>query len=101
MTNDGLSTQDGTPRALIVGAGIGAAVGNSAAALTGTYLTVLGILPVLNSVEPEIASKLDPASAIVTLAQHGAATTPIAVIAGWVVVSTIAGVLITRRRAVA
>jgi hypothetical protein len=85
----------------VIGAGIGAAVGNSAAAMTGTYLTVLGILPVLNSVEPEIAEKLDPASAITTLAQHGAATTPIAVIAGWVVVSTIAGVLITRRRSVA
>ena len=85
----------------VIGAGIGAAVGNSAAAMTGTYLTVLGILPVLNSVKPEIASKLDPASAIVTLAQHGAATTPIAVITGWVVVSTIAGVLITRRRSVA
>lgn len=85
----------------VIGAGIGAAVGNSAAAMTGTYLTVLGILPVLNSVEPEIAEKLDPASSIVTLAQHGPATTPVAVIAGWLVVSTIAGVLITRRRSVA
>ncbi|SFP71465.1 hypothetical protein SAMN05660464_4040 [Geodermatophilus dictyosporus] len=85
----------------VIGAGIGAAVGNSAAALTGTYLTVLGILPVLNSVEPEIAARLDPAGAVVTLAQHGAATTPIAVIAGWVVVSTVTGVLVTRRRSVA
>ncbi len=85
----------------VIGAGIGAAVGNSAAAMTGTYLTVLGILPVVNSVKPEIAEKLDPASSIVTLAQQGAATTPIAVIAGWVIVSTIAGVLITRRRSVA
>ncbi len=85
----------------VIGAGIGAAVGNSAAAMTGTYLTVLGVLPVLNSVKPEIAERLDPASSIVTLAQHGAATTPIAVIAGWVIVSTIAGILVTRRRAVA
>jgi hypothetical protein len=85
----------------VIGAGIGAAVGNSAAALTGTYLTVLGILPVVNSVKPEISEKLDPAGAVVTLAQHGGAVTPIAVIAGWVVVSTVAGVLITRRRAVA
>ena len=85
----------------VIGAGIGAAMGNSAAALTGTYLTVLGVLPVARSVKPEIADKLDPASAIVTLAQHGAAWTPIAVIAGWVVVSTVAGLLITRRRAVA
>lgn len=85
----------------VIGAGIGAAVGNSAAAMTGTYLTVLGLLPVLNSVEPETAAKLDPASSIVTLAQNGPATTPIAVIAAWMVVSTIAGILITRRRAVA
>jgi hypothetical protein len=85
----------------VIGAGIGAAVGNSAAALTGTYLTVLGVLPVLNSVRPEIASKLDPAASIPELAMHGASTTPIAVITGWVIVSTIAGMLITRRRSVA
>jgi ABC-2 type transport system permease protein len=85
----------------VIGAGIGAAVGNSAAAMTGTYLAVLGVLPVLNSVEPEIADKLDPAGAVVTLAQTGPATTPIAVIAGWVIVSTIAGIVITHRRSVA
>ena len=85
----------------VIGAGIGAAMGNSAAALTGSYLTMLGILPVVNSVKPEIAEKLDPAGAIVTLAQHGPAATPILVITGWVVVSTVAGALITRRRAVA
>lgn len=85
----------------VIGAGIGAAVGNSAAALTGTYLTLLGVLPVVSNVKPEIAENLDPAASIVTLAQHGAATTPIAVITGWVLVSTVAGMLITRRRAVA
>ncbi|UOY00416.1 ABC transporter permease subunit [Blastococcus sp. PRF04-17] len=85
----------------VIGAGIGAAVGNSAAAMIATYLTVLGILPVVNSVKPEIAEKLDPASSIVTLAQHGAATTPIVVISAWVVISTIAGIVITRRRSVA
>ena len=85
----------------VIGAGIGAAVGNSAAAMTGTYLTVLGILPVVSSVKPGIAEKLDPASSIVTLAQQGASTTPIAVITGWVLISTIAGIVITRRRSVA
>jgi ABC-2 type transport system permease protein len=85
----------------VIGAGIGAAVGNSAAAMTGTYLTMLGILPVLSSVEPELAEKLNPSTAITTLAETGPATTPILVIAGWVVVSTIAGIVITRRRAVA
>lgn len=85
----------------VIGAGIGAVAGNSAAALTGSYLTLLGVLPVVSSVKPEIASKLDPAAAIQELAQHGASTTPIAVIAGWVVVSTVAGMLVTRRRSVA
>jgi hypothetical protein len=84
----------------VIGAGIGAAVGISAAALTGTYLTLLGVLPVVDSVKPEIADKLDPAGSIVTLAQHGAAVTPIAVISGWVLVSTVVGLLVTRRRAV-
>jgi hypothetical protein len=85
----------------VIGAGIGAAVGNSAAAMTGTYLTLLGVLPVLNSVQPDVAEKLDPASSIVTAAQHGVSATPIAVIAGWVVLSTIAGIVVTRRRSVA
>jgi len=84
----------------VIGAGIGAALGNSAAAMTGAYLTLLGILPVVSSVEPEIAEKLDPAASIVTLAQHGPATTPIAVITGWVLLSTAVGMLVTRRRAV-
>jgi ABC-2 type transport system permease protein len=85
----------------VIGAGIGAAMGNSAAAMTATYLTLLGVLPVVSSVKPEIAEKLDPAASIQTLAQHGAAATPILVIAGWVVVSTVAGIIVTRRRAVA
>ncbi len=85
----------------VIGAGIGAAFGNSAAALTATYLTVLGVFPVLSSVKPGIAEKLDPAASVVTLAHHGAAATPILVIAGWMVVSTVAGFVITRRRSVA
>ena len=84
----------------VIGSGIGASVGNAPAALTGTYLTVLGILPVVQTLKPAIAEKLDPASAIVTIAQNGPATTPILVITGWVVVSTVAGTVITRRRAV-
>jgi ABC-2 type transport system permease protein len=85
----------------VLGAGIGATVGNSPAALTGTYLTVLGILPVVSGLKPEIGEKLDPAAAIVTIAEHGATATPILVITGWVVVSTAVGTLVTRRRAVA
>jgi hypothetical protein len=84
----------------VTGAGIGALVGNSPAALTGTYLTVLGVLPIVQTMKPEIAEKLDPASAVVTLAAQGVTTTPVLVLAGWVVVSTVAGALVTRRRAV-
>jgi len=85
----------------VIGAGIGAVVGNSAAAMTGTYLTLLGIMPVVRSVKPEITEKLDPAGAITVLAEQGASTTPIVAIAGWAIVSTIAGIVVTRRRSVA
>jgi hypothetical protein len=84
----------------VTGAGIGALVGNSPAALTGTYLTVLGVLPIVQTMKPEIAEKLDPASAVVTVASQGVTTTPVLVVAGWVVISTVAGALVTRRRAV-
>jgi hypothetical protein len=84
----------------VTGAGIGAALGNSPAALTGTYLTVLGVLPILQAFKPEIAEKLDPASSIVNLTQFGVTATPVLVLVGWVVVSTTLGAVVTRRRAV-
>lgn len=85
----------------VTGAGIGAAVGNAPAALTGTYLTMLGVLPAVDLVSVELADRIDPTGAMIAIVQHGPATTPILVIAGWVVVSTVLGTLITRRRAVA
>jgi hypothetical protein len=84
----------------VTGAGIGAAVGNSPASLTGTYLVVLGVLPILQAFKPEIAEKLDPASSIVNLAQFGVSATPVLVLVGWVVVSVGLGAFVTRRRAV-
>ena len=84
----------------VAGAGIGAALGNSPAALTGTYLTVLGVLPILSAFKPEIAEKLDPASSIVNLAQFGWDLTPALVLVGWAVISTAIGAYVTRRRAV-
>ena len=103
---------DGVPRAIAVvtaasavfavtGAGIGAAVGNSAAALTGTYLVLLVVLPLLRSVQPELTERLDPTGAVLTLTADGVSTTPVLVLVGWTIVSTVAGVLVTRRRAVA
>ena len=48
----------------MIGAGVGAAVGNTAGALTGIYLLDLGVLPVLQTVKPEMADKIDPGNAV-------------------------------------
>lgn len=84
----------------VVGAGVGAALGNTAGALTGLYLLVLGVMPVLETVKPTVAPKIDPAYAVLDLAQGQALTQPILVLSGWVLVSVVAGVVMTRRRAV-
>jgi ABC-2 type transport system permease protein len=39
--------------------------------LTGISLTVLGILPIMQTVKPDIVEKLDPAGAMITIALHG------------------------------
>ncbi len=85
----------------VMGTGIGAAVGNAPAALTGTYLFMLGVLPLVSAAKPEIAEKLDPTGAMIAIAQHGVSTAPVLVIAGWAVVAAVLGTLITRRRPVA
>ena len=85
----------------VIGAGIGAALGNAPAALTGTYLTILGVMPILHAFKPEIGAKLDPAGSIVDLTQFGVSATPVLVITGWVVVSMTLGAVVTGRRAVA
>lgn len=84
----------------VIGAGTGAALGNTPAALTGLYLVVLGVMPALQLFRPEIATALDPASATMTLAVGGGATGPVLTLAGWLVVATVAGVALTRRRPV-
>jgi ABC-2 type transport system permease protein len=102
---------DGAPRALaaavaagaalgVTGAGVGAALGNTPAALTGLYLVVLGVMPVLENVKPSVAGKIDPANAVLDLAQGHAETQAILILSGWVVVSVVAGAVMTRRRAV-
>ena len=85
----------------VIGAGIGAAIGNAPAALTGTYLVVLGVFPVLSAVRPRIAEKLDPTTSLVDLATGSTAAMPVLVIVGWLVLSTVAGTVVTLRRAVA
>ncbi|MGY1770052.1 hypothetical protein [Blastococcus sp. SYSU D00813] len=85
----------------LVGAGTGAALTNTPAALTGLYLVILGALPVVRTFKPEIGSRLDPAEAVIALAQGDATGRSVAILAGWVLVALVAGAVVTRRRAVA
>jgi hypothetical protein len=84
----------------VVGAGIGAAVGNAPAALTGTYLVLLVAINILNGAKPSWGKHVDPLSAVFDLVEGDAAARPVAVLAGWVLVTAVAGIVVTRRRAV-
>lgn len=83
----------------VIGAGTGAALGNTPAALTGLYLVVLGGMPALRLFRPELATALDPATATLALAEGGG-TGPVLTLAGWLLVAGAAGVALTRRRPV-
>jgi ABC-2 type transport system permease protein len=83
----------------VVGAGIGAAICNAPAALTGTYLVLLVGMSVLNSAKPTWGKHVDPLSAMFDLIEGDAAARPIAVLAGWLVATAVAGIAVTRRRA--
>jgi ABC-2 type transport system permease protein len=85
----------------VIGAGVGAALGNAPAALTGLYVVVLGVIPVAGVFQPHIASWVDLNNSALLLAQGQEETKAAVVMAGWVVVSTVAGALVTRRRSVA
>ena len=84
----------------VVGAGIGAAVGNAPAALTGTNLVLIVGMSVLNAARPALAKRVDPLNAIFDVIQRDATARPVAVLAGWLLVTTVAGALVTRRRAI-
>jgi ABC-2 type transport system permease protein len=84
----------------LIGAGVGAAVGNTPGALTGIYLLDLGLLPVLQIVKPEIADKIDPGNAILELAQGNHQALSVTILAAWVGVALVAGTVINGRRAV-
>ena len=85
----------------VIGAGVGAMVANVPAALTSLYLVVLGVMPVLSTVQPKVAENLDPNGAILSLAQGQDSGRAAGILVGWVVVTTVAGTLLTRRRQVA
>jgi ABC-2 type transport system permease protein len=84
----------------VVGAGIGAALGNAPAALTGTYLVLLVGMTVLNSAKPTWGKHVDPLSAMFDLIEGDAAVRPVAVLAGWLVATAVAGIAVTRRRSI-
>lgn len=84
----------------LIGAGVGAALGNTPASLTGIYLLNLGVLPLLQMFKPALADKIDPGNAILDLAQAAHQAQAITILAVWVGVALAAGVVMTRRRAV-
>lgn len=84
----------------LIGAGVGAAVGNTPGALTGIYLLDLGLLPVLQIVKPEVADKVDPGNAILELAQGTHQALSVTILAVWVGVALVAGTVMNQRRAV-
>ena len=97
-----LATIAGCAAMTVVGAGIGAAVANAPAALTGTYLLLLVVMNVLHGVRPTWAEKVDPLAATYELIGRDAVGTarPVAILVGWVLVTTVAGAAVTRRRAI-
>jgi hypothetical protein len=55
---------------------------------------------VVRGVQPAIGERLDPVNATLALAVDGLSTTPVLILVGWAVISTTAGAMLTRRRAV-
>jgi hypothetical protein len=84
----------------LIGAGVGAAVGNTPGALTGFYLVELGLLPALQVFKPEVADKIDPGNAVLSLAQGDHTVLSITILAVWVGVALLAGTVLSRRRQV-
>jgi len=84
----------------LIGAGVGAALGNTPGALTGFYLVELGLLPALQVFKPEVADKMDPGNAILSLAQGDHQALSVTILAVWVGVALIAGAVMNQRRAV-
>jgi len=84
----------------VIGAGVGAALANTPGTLTGLYLLFLAVLPLLESVRPELARTVDPVQAVLLLAQGEHVGTAAAGLAGWVLVSLVAGAVLSGRRAV-
>lgn len=85
----------------VIGAGVGAALGNTPGALTSLYLLLLGVIPLVESLEPEIAQKINAAEAVMNLSMGHLQTTSALILSGWVVLTLAAGAVLTTRRQVA
>jgi hypothetical protein len=81
----------------VTGAGTGVAVANAPAAVTGLYVTLLGVFPILRAVQPALADRLDPVNAVLALTEGPQHTVPVLVIAGWPLVAAIAAALTAQR----
>ncbi|WP_040338961.1 hypothetical protein [Candidatus Blastococcus massiliensis] len=96
-----MATAVGTGAAFsVIGAGVGAAMANTPAALTTLYLLIMGVLPMVRMWNPELGEWLDPAHATMLLAQGEAETRSLVAIGGWMAVASAAGWILTSRRAV-
>jgi hypothetical protein len=84
----------------LIGAGVGAALANTPGALTGIYLVNLGVLPLLQTVKPALADKIDPGNAVLDLAQGSHQVLSVTILVVWVGVALLAGAVLSRRRAV-
>lgn len=84
----------------LIGAGVGAALGNTPGALTGVYLVNLGVLPLLQTFKPALADKIDPGNAVLDLAQAQHQALAVTILAVWAGVALVAGAVMSRRRAV-
>ncbi|HVQ95116.1 MAG TPA: hypothetical protein VMU51_29050, partial [Mycobacteriales bacterium] len=85
-----------------LGAGIGAAVANAPAALTGTYVLLLVAMNLLRAVKPTWADHADPLQNMADLiSRQGTASAHIALLAAWVITAILAGTAVTNRRALA
>jgi ABC-2 type transport system permease protein len=84
----------------VIGAGIGAATANTTAALTVLYLVILAVLPLVRVGKPELGDAVDPAHAVMLLGQGMEETRSTLVLTGWVVISSVAGWILTHRRPV-
>ena len=84
----------------VIGACIGAATANTTAALTVLYLFILGVLPLLRVSRPELGDAVDPAYATMLLGQGWEENRSVLILTGWVLVSSVAGWTVGRRRPV-